>query len=189
MKRGFVVSKNEQISQAISSLLFEEGFDEVLCASDSIGSKKILETNSFDLIIINTPIENENGLHLASFCAKTTQACVFVIVPDEKSDEIAAAVSADGVFVISRPIKKQQFHRYVVFSVSFRKRMLGLIEENSKLKNMVEEMKLVNRAKLLLMQCLNMSETQAHSYMEKQAMNMRMTKLDIAKQIIKTYEN
>ena len=41
----------------------------------------------------------------------------------------------------------------------------------------------------MLIQCLSMTEQQAHQYIENQAMNMRTAKLDIAKQVIRTYEN
>lgn len=67
--------------------------------------------------------------------------------------------------------------------------MLCVTEENEKLRHMVEDMKIINRAKFLLISCLNMSETQAHRYLEKQAMNLRISKLQVAKQVIQTYEN
>ena len=38
-------------------------------------------------------------------------------------------------------------------------------------------------------QYLNMSEAEAHRYIEKQAMDMRMTKKQVAESILKTYEN
>ena len=53
----------------------------------------------------------------------------------------------------------------------------------------MEDMKIINRAKLLLITCLNMTEQEAHRYLEKQAMDMRMSKMQIAMQVIKTYEN
>jgi response regulator NasT len=34
-----------------------------------------------------------------------------------------------------------------------------------------------------------MSEEQAHRYLEKQAMDLRTSKLEVAKQVIRTYEN
>ena len=54
---------------------------------------------------------------------------------------------------------------------------------------MVEDLKIVDRAKLLLVTCLNMSEDQAHRYLEKQAMDMRISRVEVAKQVIKTYQN
>lgn len=53
---------------------------------------------------------------------------------------------------------------------------------------MTDEAGLINRAKLALMLYLNMSEPSAHRYIEKRAMDMRVTKNEIAKNILKTYE-
>ena len=66
---------------------------------------------------------------------------------------------------------------------------IGLIEQkNIRLQAQLEEVKLINRAKLVLMQCLAMSEQQAHRYIEKQAMDLRVTKSYVAQQILRTYE-
>ena len=65
----------------------------------------------------------------------------------------------------------------------------SLQRQNTKLKTQVETMKLVNRAKILLMQNLRMTESQAHHYLEKQAMNLRKSKYDVALRVLKTYEN
>jgi response regulator NasT len=67
--------------------------------------------------------------------------------------------------------------------------MLRVTEENEKLKHIVEDMKIINRAKFLLISCLGMSELQAHRYLEKQAMDLRISKQQVAKQVINTYDN
>ena len=52
----------------------------------------------------------------------------------------------------------------------------------------IEEIRLVNRAKWLLIERLGMTEAEAHRYMEKQAMDQRVSKRGLAEIIIKTYE-
>jgi len=52
-----------------------------------------------------------------------------------------------------------------------------------------EEARLVYRAKEVLIEYLKMTESQAHRYIEKQAMDMRITRREVAESIIKTYEN
>lgn len=49
--------------------------------------------------------------------------------------------------------------------------------------------RLLDRAKLLLIRNLGMSEEQAHQYITHQAMELRVSKVNIAQQIIKTYHN
>ena len=49
------------------------------------------------------------------------------------------------------------------------------------------EIKQVNRAKMLLMQNLNMTEQEAHHYIEKEAMNRGLKKTSVAENVVKTY--
>ena len=53
----------------------------------------------------------------------------------------------------------------------------------------VADIRIINRAKLLLVQHLQMTETEAHKYIEKQAMNTSMPRRTIAENIIRTYED
>ena len=56
------------------------------------------------------------------------------------------------------------------------------------LKRQLDDTRLVTRAKLLLMSHLQMSEEQAHRYIEKTAMDGCQSKREIAERIIRTYE-
>ena len=51
----------------------------------------------------------------------------------------------------------------------------------------MEEIRLANRAKMLLMQNLKMTEQEAHRYIEKEAMDRGLKKTAVAENIIKTY--
>ena len=47
---------------------------------------------------------------------------------------------------------------------------------------------MVNRAKWLLIENLNMTEKDAHHYIEKQSMDTRFTRREIAENIVRTYD-
>ena len=68
-------------------------------------------------------------------------------------------------------------------------KMYKLKRENNKLLHKIEDIRMIDRAKCILIQYLNMTEAEAHRYIEKQAMDMRATKRIIAEGILKTYEN
>ena len=51
----------------------------------------------------------------------------------------------------------------------------------------MKEIRIVNRAKWLLVSELKMTEPDAHRYIEKQAMDRCVSKRQIAEEIIKTY--
>ena len=52
----------------------------------------------------------------------------------------------------------------------------------------MEDLKIINRAKLLLVQQLKMTEAEAHRYIEKQAMDTCRKRRAIAENIIRAYE-
>ena len=143
----------------------------------------------FDLICINAPLADENGIELSRRLAEATRAGVVIIIPQKNADEVNDMLNPHGVLVIARPINRHLFHHYLQFTDCFRTRMLRVERENEQLKTMVEDLKVIDRAKLLLVTCLNMSEEQAHRYLEKQAMDLRLSRLEVAKQVIKTYQN
>lgn len=189
MKKVIVISKHTNNIDAMRDMLFAEGFDDVLCAGKTDEACEIINNENPEFIIINTPVEDASGLEFAVECSEATSACIMVIVHSDKAEEVAHMLMPKGVMVISKPINKHLFHHYLMFEECFKKRMQRVVSENKKLRTQVETMKLVNRAKLLLMQNLRMSESQAHHYLEKQAMDLRKSKCDIAIGVLKTYEN
>ena len=67
--------------------------------------------------------------------------------------------------------------------------LAALRQENADLLRRMDALRTIDRAKCLLMQYLGMSEAQAHRYIERQAMNLRVSKKVIAEHIRKTYDN
>ena len=60
-------------------------------------------------------------------------------------------------------------------------------ERQASVEEKIEEIRLVNKAKWQLIECLRMTEAEAHRYIEKQAMDQRVSKREIAESIIETY--
>lgn len=189
MKKALVISSSQQSAASLSELLRSEFYTQISVADNSKIAKRLVENDEFDLICINAPLADETGIELSEYFANVTRACVVIIVPQKNADDVNDSLMEKGVLVIAKPVNKHLFHHFLQFTECFKMRMLSVNEENEKLRHMVEDMKIINRAKLLLISCLNMSEQQAHRYLEKQAMDLRMSKLQIAKQVIKTYEN
>ena len=61
--------------------------------------------------------------------------------------------------------------------------------ENAKLQRKLDEGRIIDRAKGILIKYLSMTEPQAHKYLERQAMDLRISKTEVAKRLLSTYEN
>ena len=110
------------------------------------------------------------------------------IAKSENADILADKLEDFGLMVIPKPLGRQYFYRSMKFVSAARKRMLGIRSENLKLHKKLEEIRTINRAKCSLMQYLGFTEQQAHKYLEKQAMDKRCTKIEVAQKVIEMYE-
>jgi response regulator NasT len=61
--------------------------------------------------------------------------------------------------------------------------------ENAQLKQKIEDIRVIDRAKCILISSMKMSEQESHRYIEKQAMDMRSSRRIVAEGILKRYEN
>jgi len=169
-------------------LLEQDSALQIYAAYTEEDAVSLMDKNEFDLIIINSPLEGKTGVDLAVFAAEKYTAGILLAVQNKYANAISAKVEPYGVLVVGKPIVKAFFNQAVKFAEVTRHRVQSLKEENIHLHLKLEEMKLINRAKCVLIQYLSMSEAQAHKYIEKQAMDMRISKHNVAKQILKAYE-
>lgn len=161
------------------------------CAIAQSGSeaRRIMDTTTLSLVIINTPLSDESGIELSIEAARATMAGVLLIVRAEVADSVALRVEAAGVMVVSKPVARPLFDQALHLTMTARNRMMWLQNQNVKLQIKIQEIRLVDRAKCILIQTLGMTEEQAHRHIEKRAMDTRQTKVQVAKNILATYEN
>ena len=70
---------------------------------------------------------------------------------------------------------------------ALRERMRKSVKKEISVEEKMEEIRLVNRAKWLLIEEIKMDEPAAHRYIEKQAMDRCVSRREIAEEIIRTY--
>ena len=109
---------------------------------------------------------------------------MLLLVPNEHFDEISYRVEGYGILTITKPFEPFYFYNMIKIAIAVQYKVQILSSQTTKLKVKMEEIKQVNRAKMLLMQNMNMSEQEAHRYIEQTAMNRCMKKIDLAKEII-----
>ncbi|WP_265444138.1 ANTAR domain-containing response regulator [Acetivibrio straminisolvens] len=183
-----IISSSLKVSSSLEELLKLNSYSEIVLAKNAGEAKRILLDRDFDLCIINTPLTDEFGGNLAINIANRGTAQVMLLVKSELEDEISDKVEDFGIFVIAKPVNRQLFWSALKLVSASYNRMKGLKKQNEQLQKKIEDIKFVDRAKCVLIEYLKMSEAEAHRFIEKQAMDMRVTKREIAARILKTYE-
>lgn len=187
MNEILIVSSTENGRHFLEELLRSHAYSKVLTASSGSAARRLIIEGQYDLVLINTPLCDEFGHELAVWVAEQTSAGVMMLVKTELADEISYQVEDDGVFVVSKPVSRQLFFQSLKLLEATCSRLQQLKKENRRLRQKIEEMRVVNRAKCALVQFLGFSEAQAHRYIEKQAMDMRITKQEVAEDVLRTY--
>lgn len=189
MPDALISCKNTDTIKSITNLLKECDFNDIQSATTASKTREFIKDRQFDLTIICTPLEDEFGLELVSDIFGNTDSSIIVIANADNTDEIQTKISFTNAFVLGRPLNKTVFIQSVKYVMLSRTQIQQLKDRNTELQQKMQDLKLVDRAKCMLIQYLRISESQAHRHIQKQAMDQRITQADVAKDILKTYEN
>ena len=183
-----IVTASDSFTEKIMPLLPVTDYWPVTTAhSNSEARRRILET-AFDIVLINAPLPDDFGMRLAIDIGAGSGAGVLLMVRSDQFDDVYARVVGYGVLTLSRPTSVQMVAQNLRILCATRERMRRMEEKQTAVEEKIEEIRLVNRAKWLLIECLGMTEPEAHRYIEKQSMDRRISKQEVAETVIKTYQ-
>ncbi len=182
-----VVSAAEPFNSALSAMLPEAAFSPVRFASSISIAKQVLTQRDFDLVLINSPLPDDPGIRFATDLCTAKGTVVLLLVRSDIHDSIRDRVVKHGVFTLSKPISRAVFLQALSWMASARERLRKFETSTLSIEDKMEEIRLTNRAKWLLIDQRQMDEPQAHRYIEKQAMDRCISKRTVAQEIIQMY--
>ena len=112
-----------------------------------------------------------------------------LFVKNELFEQVSYKVENYGVLTFARPGTRQSITQAIRLLVATHNRLAAFEKKAVKLEAKMKEIRLINRAKWLLIDRFNMSEAEAHKYIEKTAMDNCVSRGEIAENIIRTYES
>lgn len=181
------VSAAEKFNASVAELFPDYKYHPILFKSSISAAKRAMIEREFDFIIINSPLPDEDGIRFSIDVCNSKKSVVMIMVRNELYHSFYDKVSPYGVYLLSKPISKQIVTTALDWMATTRERLKKLEKKNYSLEEKIQEIRIINRAKWLLITELKMTETDAHHYIEKQAMNRCISKTEIAEEIIKTY--
>ena len=182
-----IVSATDKFTSAFADLLPETRYSPVHTAASVNAAERILAEKTFDFVIINAPLPDDIGIRFAIDTSTSKQSAVLLLVKSDVHAGIHDKVAEYGVFTLSKPTSKPTMIHAFNWMESARERLRQFEKKSLSIKEKMAEIRLVNKAKWILISELKMNEPDAHRYIEKQAMDRCITKQTIAEEIIKTY--
>lgn len=182
-----VISSSENFNAALESLLPVSHFQPVQYAGSISAGKRLANQRDFDLVIINSPLPDDIGSSFAIDISAANGTAVLLIVRSDILENLREKLIGAGVFALTKPLSAQMFAQALEWMMTVRERLRKAETKTLSIEEKMEEIRVVNRAKWLLITELKMEEPQAHRYIEKQAMDRCISKRDVAEEIIRTY--
>lgn len=182
-----IVSASENFNTTLSSLLPESKYSPMHFASSISSAKRFFAEQTVDFVIINSPLPDDIGTRFAIDACNSKSTVVLLMVRNELHPEIYDKVAEHGVFTLPKPTTKPSMVTALSWMSSARERLRNTEKKTLSIEEKMEEIRIVNRAKWLLIGELKMSEPEAHRYLEKQAMDRCITRREVAEEVIRTY--
>ena len=182
-----VVSSAQKFNDAITPLLPYSDYYPVCYVSNIAAARREMLARNYDFVIINAPLPDDFGTRFAIDTCGGTDTVVLLLLRSDSYEEIDAKVSAHGVFTLQVPTPLQTLKQGLKWMVSARERLRKMEKKTTTIEEKMEEIRLMNRAKWILIEQLKMTDADAHHHIEKQAMDRCTSKKEIALGIIKTY--
>ena len=183
-----VVSPAGRGADFLASVFDAPTFDPVVNASSAGEARRLLSSEQYDLIVVNSPLPDETGI---DFCIDAAQgpSGVMLFVKNDIYEIVSSQCTREGIFVITKPNTQRNVAQSVTLLCAICERLRKYEKKTRTLREKMDSIRIVNRAKWLLIERLGMTEQDAHGYIEKEAMNRRRTSREIAEEIIHMYEN
>lgn len=182
-----VVSSSEKFNSTILRLLPDSQYYPITLVTDSGSSRRLLLEQSFDIILINTPLSDEFGTKLAKELCHKTSSGILLLVKNEHFADISARLTPLGILTVSKPAPAQVILETMLLLCGTSARLKRLEKKAVPFAEKMAEIRLINQAKLILISEQGMSEAAAHRYIEKTAMDRCVTRRAVADEILKNH--
>lgn len=182
------ISTREKFYTSLRGLLPEDRYSPLCWESDVTSARRLLLERTFDIVVISTPLPDEFGTKLAMHVVDSSSAVVLLLVGAEHYPDISVRLSPYGILTLQKPTTPQLILQSLQLLCGTRERLRKMEQKTASIEEKMAEIRLVNRAKWLLIDREGMTEQDAHRFIEKQAMDRCVTRRAVADQIIARYQ-
>jgi two-component system, response regulator PdtaR len=183
--RRVVIAEDEALIRLdLKETLEEEGYEVVAETSRGDEVVGLVREHRPDLAILDIKMPGGDGLSAAADITAERLAAVLVLTAFSQRELVDRAREAGALAYLVKPFQRSDLVPAIELAIGRFEEMKALEEENKDLEERLETRKLVERAKGLLMDELDMREDQAFRWIQRRAMDDRKTMKAVAQQIL-----
>ena len=183
-KRTVIVAEDESlIRMDIVETLIEHGFDVIAEASDGEQAVALVNEHKPDLLVMDIKMPNLDGISAAEKLVGSKTPIVLLTAFSQK-ELVDRASEAGAMAYVVKPFTPNDLLPAIEIALSRHAQLSALENEIADLNERFETRKLVDRAKGLLNEKMNLTEPEAFRWIQKASMDRRLTMQEVAITII-----
>ena len=180
-----VIAEDEAIVRLdLKEILEEEGYEVVGETGRGDEAVKLVRDHEPDLAILDIKMPGMDGLAAAREISNEQRAAVLILTAFSQRNLIEEARDAGALAYLIKPFQRSELVPAIEVALGRFQEMKALRDEVQGLENQLETRRLVDRAKGILMDECGMKENEAFSFVQKTAMQERLTMKAIAERVI-----
>ncbi|HET9761014.1 MAG TPA: response regulator [Nocardioidaceae bacterium] len=183
--RRVVIAEDEALIRLdLAEMLAEEGYDVVGQAGDGEAALALAEEHRPDLVVLDVKMPRLDGIAAAQRIAEQRIAPVVILTAFSQRELVERARDAGAMAYLVKPFTKDDLVPAVEMAVSRFAELQMLEAEVADLTERLETRKAVDRAKGVLQRQLELSEPEAFRWIQKTAMDLRLSMRQVAEGVI-----
>ena len=179
-----VIAAKPRIQSSVRSALTAK-YGRVLTAETVQEARRAVEREKIALMVIFSPLKDEEEIPRLFDMAERRGIAAGYIVGREIYGETAYRLEGRNVFVVAYPLQMDQVLQLVSFLHQVQRRFWLVLSEQERLQRQVQDIQIACRVKCLLVEKREMTEEEAHHFIEQEAMNTGLSKREAALKILK----
>ncbi len=183
--RTVVIAEDEVlIRMDLAEMLTEEGYDVVGQAGDGAKAIELAEQLRPDLVILDVRMPVLDGIAAAEAIARQRIAPVVMLTAFSQRELVERARDAGAMAYLVKPFTQSDLMPAIEMAVSRFAELSMLEAEVADLSERLATRKAVDRAKGVLQEQLNLSEPDAFRWIQKTAMDLRLSMRQVAEGVV-----
>ncbi len=180
--RILVAEDEALIRMDLVEMLGEAGYEVVAEAADGAQAIELAQLHKPDLAILDVKMPILDGISAAEKIIAI--APVLMLTAFSQRELVERARDAGVMAYVVKPFSIGDLVPAIEIAISRHLQMRSLADEVADLHERLETRKIIDKAKGILMSALNLSEPQAFSWIQKAAMDRRLTMKEVAMAVI-----
>jgi response regulator NasT len=185
-----VIVEDDPATRAFLKTTLEEQLGHEVIGEAATGTDMVRTVLNLepDVVVFDIHLPHQDGLDALKQIYQERIVAAVAITADENADLLRRALEEHVLAFLVKPVQKTQLGAALQVAWARFQELRGLSNENASLKQTLQNRKIIERAKGVLMKRFRWTEAEAFRRLQRGAMNRRMPMIDLAQSVLSGQE-